>query len=408
MLLVSPLIHGVNFSEAFTDETLRLDLILAGTASESHIYSSCDKRIAGWSGRRTRLGEVPAVGTGSARMYSPSTGELLYRTDFNTLFQEWQTTEEALTVARSFEQVVLLPMPRGPVVVDVVLYDNRRRAVAELRRTIDPGDALIERLPGTPQHPLKEISRAADPDHCVRVVYVPEGFTKKELPLFERRCREATEAFFALEPYRQARGKMQFTALLAPSEESGTSIPTQNVWRRTALGSHFDTFRMARYLTTPALFKMHDLLAGTPYEHIIVLVNSTTYGGGGILNSYNLTTTEHAQFLPVCVHEFGHSFGGLADEYAYANEELDQHPLDLEPVEANITRERDPAQCKWSDLVGQPNVSGGQVGLVEGAGYRTHGLFRPVENCRMRVNDCQGFCPVCQRQILKVIDFYAN
>ena len=126
-------------------------------------------------------------------------------------------------------------------------------------------------------------------------------------------------------------------AVKSPSKESGTSIPRNHIWKNTALHSHFDTFYSERYLTTLHLKEMHDWLAGTPYEHIIVLVNTDQYGGGGIYNSYNLSMTRHRQFKPVVVHEFGHSFAGLGDEYAYENEAIPMYPHDVEPWEPNLT-----------------------------------------------------------------------
>ena len=149
---------------------------------------------------------------------------------------------------------------------------------------------------------------------------------------------------------------------------------------------------------------MHDWLAGTPYEHIIVLVNTEKYGGGGILNSYNLSMTHHKAFRPVVVHEFGHSFAGLADEYAYESEDIDAYPLDVEPWEENITTGVDFSK-KWQDMIND-SISG--VGRYEGAGYRLKGVFRPSEDCRMRTNENPTFCPVCQRAIIRVIDFYTQ
>lgn len=408
LLSVMPSYAEPTFTANFQDATLRLDLMVSGNATESHVYASSEKQFAGWAGRRTKLTEVPAVGAGQVYLLDRASGELLYRHDFNTLFQEWQSMPEAKTVSRSFESVALVPMPKRPVTVRVLLFDNRRQEKARLEYPVDPNDVQIIHLADKPQFPLVTLHKPANPDRCCHIVYVPEGFTEAELTLFAKRAKEATEAFFKLEPYKSERAKLSFTALMVPSEQSGTTIPQQGIFRKTPLQSSFNTFGMDRYLTTLHLFALHDLLAGTPCEHIIVLVNSTKYGGGGILNFYNLTTTEHNQFLPVCIHEFGHSFAGLADEYAYANEELEEHPLDLEPDDVNITICNDPKQCKWRDLIGTPSVNGGEVGLYEGAGYRTRGMYRPSKDCRMRINECAGFCPVCQRQIKNVIDFYAQ
>lgn len=194
---------------------------------------------------------------------------------------------------------------------------------------------------------------------------------------------------------------------MSPSEESGCSEPSSGIWKSTALNSHFDTFYSDRYLTTLNIKDMHDLLAGTPYEHIIVLVNTNKYGGGGILNSYNLSMTHHDKFKPVVVHEFGHSFAGLADEYAYETEDIPMYPHDIEPWERNITTMVD-FHGKWENLIGEKvlvptpptteNIN--KIGLYEGAGYSMHGVFRGQQECRMRTNETTEFCEICKNLLL--------
>ena len=134
------------------------------------------------------------------------------------------------------------------------------------------------------------------------------------MPAFINDAKRATEALFAHEPFKELQSKFNIIAVKSPSKESGTSIPSKGIWKETALQSSFDTFYSDRYLTTLHVKKIHQWLAGLPYEHIIILVNTSEYGGGGILNFYNLSSCNHKSFLPVVVHEFGHSFAGLADE----------------------------------------------------------------------------------------------
>ena len=230
--------------------------------------------------------------------------------------------------------------------------------------------------------------------------------------------KEANEALFAHEPFKEMRDRFNVIAVKSPSEESGTSEPSKGIWKKTALHSHFDTFYSDRYLTTLNLKDLHDWLAGTPYEHIIVLVNTEKYGGGGILNSYNLSMTHNKWFKPVVVHEFGHSFAGLADEYAYEEEAIPMYPHDVEPWEPNITTLVN-FSSKWKDMVKKgtkiptplskkPEVAKTKVGVFEGAGYSTKGVYRGVQDCRMRINDTPEFCPVCKRAITKLIDFYTK
>ena len=155
-------------------------------------------------------------------------------------------------------------------------------------------------------------------------------------------------------------------------------------------------------------------MAGIHYEHIIILANTDVYGGGGIYNSYTLTTAHHPMFKPVVVHEFGHSFAGLADEYFYENDTMtDTYPLDVEPWEQNIST-RVNFSSKWEDLLpaGTPIPTPANkwekfpIGVYEGGGYSAKGIYRPAHNCRMKTNEYKEFCPVCQRAIRRIIEFY--
>ena len=237
----------------------------------------------------------------------------------------------------------------------------------------------------------------------VHIAFLAEGYRTNEMDIFLKDATEATEALFAHEPFKAMRNRFNIIAVKAPSADSGTSEPSKGVWKNTALHSHFDTFYSNRYLTTLRLKTIHDWLAGLPYEHIIILVNTHQYGGGGILNSYNLSMTHHPSFKPVVVHEFGHSFAGLADEYAYDFEEIPMYPPDIEPWEQNITT-KVKFSDKWQDMMRKVP----SVGLIEGAGYSLKGIYRASHDCRMRTNDTPEFCPVCQRAIQRVIDFYTK
>ena len=319
---------------------------------------------------------------------------------------------------RSFENVYLLPFPKRLADVSVELLDNRGAVKARLRHRVDPSDILIRRTDSLPAAPHRYIARGGAPDDCIDVAIVAEGYTETEMEAFYADARAATEAIFAHEPFKSLKGRFNVVAVATPSAESGVSRPKQGSWRRTAFGSHFDTFYSDRYLTTLRLRTLHDALAGIPYEHIIILANTDQYGGGGIYNSYVLSSTRHAQFLPVVVHEFGHSFAALADEYAYDDEYSPMYPDGIEPWEQNITT-LTRFDAKWADLVPAgtpvptPPVKSddgrfSKVGLYEGAGYRSRGVYRPCTDCRMRTNTAPEFCPVCRRAIERLVRYYTH
>ena len=392
-------LQAQDFQQFFSDSTLRLDYIFAGDRNSQHIYLDQLHKSPHWYGRRHHLGQLPLDGNGDITMKDAATGTVIYRHSFSTLFQEWLATEEARRVSRSFENVFLVPYPRQAADITVTLRDNHARIIATMTHRVDPSDILIHRQ--KEQANYTTLHQAADTARCIHIAFVAEGYTAAQMEQYLADCRAATEALFRHEPFGQMKDRFNIVAVLSPSNDTDVSQPGKNIWLDTALGSHFDTFYSTRYLTTLHLKRLHDLLAGTPYEQIIVLANTAHYGGGGIYNSYNLSYTRGDQFLPVVVHEFGHSFGGLGDEYPYGNDDP-MYFADTEPWEPNLTTHTD-YPVKWQTLIDQ-----GCASLVEGGGYLSHGVWRAQEDCRMRTNAHPDFCPVCQEALTRLIRFYTE
>ena len=391
------------FDDYFTDATLRIDYTFSGNAQQQWIALDQLNRAPRWYGKRQHLAELPVEGNGQITVRAHRSGEVIYRNSFSTLFQEWLSYPEANTTTRSFENVFLVPFPKDTVDVTVELKNNRREVITSMTHTVVPTDILIRHIGERNVTPYWTIQQAKDTARCIHIAFLAEGYTEQEMPTFEEDCRTATEALFAHEPFKSMRDRFNVVAVKKPSVESGTSEPGKGVWKNTPLSSHFDTFYSDRYLTTLHLKALHDCLAGTPYEHIIVLVNTDNYGGGGILNSYNLAMAHHPAFKPVVVHEFGHSFAGLADEYAYEAEQIPMYPHDVEPWEPNITTKVS-FHNKWENLIDEVE----DVGFYEGAGYSLKGVWRGCKDCRMRTNTNPEFCPVCRQALTRLINFYTE
>lgn len=389
------------FEDYFEDRTLRLDYTFAGDNKQSSIYVDELVSLPNWYGKRHHLNEVPLRGNGQIVMRSHQKDEVIYRHSFSTLFQEWLATEEAKHTKKSFENVFLAPFPKDTVDITIELYDYHDNTAVSMTHTVIPTDILIRKAGEHDVTPYDILHQPADTSRCIHIAFVAEGYTADEMEHYLNDCQQAIGSLFRHEPFKSMQDRFSIIALKSVSQVSGTSEPSKGIWKNTALGSHFDTFYSDRYLTTLHLKQLHNLLAGTPYEHIIILVNTEQYGGGGIYNSYNLSYTGDKYFLPVVVHEFGHSFGGLGDEYAYGNDDP-MYFADTEPWEPNLTTQCD-FNGKWEDLVRK-----GKAGLIEGGGYLTHGVWRGFENCRMRTNEEPEFCLVCNRALTRLIDFYTK
>lgn len=404
------------WSQWFEPRTLRVDYSFSGDSAHQQIALDELISLKGWAGRRHNLDSLALAGNGQITMRDSATNTVIYRTSFSTLFQEWQSTAEAAGLRRSFENVFLLPMPRHTAMLTVTLFDVHRRPLSSLTHRVNPRDILIRNLgEAAVPPPNKYLWRGGSPDSCIDVAIVAEGYTAAEAPKFYRRAAAAAEALLATEPFSRRRSGFNILAVALPSEQSGVSVPRKGVWKSTALDSHFDTFYSERYLTTLHLKKLHNSLAALPYEHIIILANTAEYGGGGILNSYTLTAADHPLMPPVVVHEFGHSFGGLADEYFYDDQYSSLYPPDTEPWEPNITTLAD-FKTKWSDMLPPatpiPTPTQGrdsaQIGVYEGGGYQSKGVYRAFMDCRMKTNEAAAFCPVCRRALSRMIDFYTR
>ena len=406
------------------DKTLRVDYIFSGTAKSQVISLDEMSCYDGWAGRSVNVDSVPVRGNGQIALTDAETGKVLYRQSFSTLFQEWQTTEEATRISTAFENVFLLPMPAESAYVYIELYDVKGNVASSHRHLVDPADVLIRRVNPEPA-PHRYILKSGEVADKIDVAIVAEGYTDVESDLFYEDARKAVDAILSHEPFGSYKDCFNFVAIALPSQDSGVSVPYEGVWKDTAVKSHFSTFYMDRYLTTLRLKNLHDKLAGVPYEHIIILANTDTYGGGGILNSYTLTTAHHPSFKPVVVHEFGHSFAGLADEYYYDDQYSEYYYPDCEPWEQNITTLFD-FDSKWDDMLPRTiaiptapvenvwkEIKDGKtpeslVGVYEGAGYQSKGVYRPYPDCRMKTNAAPAFCPVCQRAIARVIEHYTR
>lgn len=404
------------FADHFADKTLRVDYIFNGNASGQAICLDGLSALPTWAGRKHHLAELPLQGNGQIIMRNAASGKTIYTTSFSSLFQEWLETDEARNVTKGFENTFLLPYPLQPVEIEITLLDPRRNVRASMKHIVHPNDVLIEQKGNSHITPHKYLLHNDSPEKCIDVAILAEGYTLQEMQTFNEDADIACKSIFDHEPFKSMKKRFNVVAVASPSTDSGVSVPRLNEWKHTAFGSHFSTFYSDRYLTTSRVKAIHDALAGIPYEHIIILANTEEYGGGGIYNSYTLTTAHHPMFRPVVVHEFGHSFGGLADEYFYDNDVMtDTYPLDIEPWEQNISTQVDFA-AKWKDMLSEntPVPTPAEVsenyptGVYEGGGYSAKGIFRPAENCCMRTNEYPAFCPVCQRALRRIIEFYTE
>ena len=437
-VLTSMTAHAQSFDQYFEDKTLRLDYILAGDNRTQEIFFEHAYSTTVWAGRKSRLSEEFLKGNGSITVLEKGTGKVLYTHSFSTLFQEWQATEEATKTRKAFEVSFNVPFPKQPVDIALSLTDFHNKETARLTHTIDPADILIRPLGenGIPHRYIWQGQATTDgkPDitKCIDLAIVAEGYTAAQMDKFYSDCQRAVDAIFAHEPFTSMKNRFNVVAVASPSPDSGPSIPHEGKWRSTAVHTHYDTFYSNRYLMTQDMHQLFDLLTDVPFEHVVVLVNSSTYGGGGIYNQLTVSTSDHPTFKQVLVHEFGHAYGGLGDEYFYDDSYESMYPADTEPWEPNLTTLVD-FESKWADMLPERtaiptpprkipdyrqiknkkeqallDAATQRIGVFEGGGYQSKGVYRPAQECRMKINEVENFCPVCARALVRITDFYTS
>lgn len=452
------------FDERFTGETMRVDYFHTGGPRSGETIS-LDRVVndGGWSGSRTQLVDRTNLGPYLFEVRDKP-GTILYSRGFASIYGEWETTGEAKTAHRTFHESLRFPWPRQPVTVAV----KRRRAdntfgAPVWTTEIDPASRFVNKAPV--RHPAGAVTTLFEngpPNRKVDLLLIAEGYTAAEMPKFRADAKRLVESLFLEEPFKSRRADFNVRLLELPSAESGVNRPNAGVFRRTPISAEYNVFDSERYLLTLDNRALRDAASAAPYEFIEILANDRTYGGGGVFNDHATTSVGSAFSEYVFVHEFGHHFAALADEYytsdvAYATGAAPK----VEPWEPNITALRNPATLKWRDLVtpGTPLPTpwnkqafekhsaaiqarrreirkrngpeeemdalfreqqeyeekflaamehSFKVGAFEGAGYEARGLYRPQADCIMFTRNPVGFCAVCRRAIARIVDLYAS
>lgn len=403
------------FDDYFAFKTLRLDYFRTGN-HETEIIS-IDEMIEEpyWGGSKTKLIDAFNYGNHKFEVFDFATETLIFSSASSSLFSEWQTTDEARETWRTFNETFVFPFPLNKVFIVFSTRDKKNIWFENFRYTIDPASIFISRERKA-VYPVFEVLVATDSWKALDVVFLPEGYTQNEIAKFRSDCLRFAEYLLKAKPYSENTHQINIRAVLAPSGESGADVPGTNTWKQTVMNSNFYTFGLDRYLTTMDVKSIRNLAANVPYDQIVILVNSQQYGGGGIYNYYAITTTDHLRTDYVFIHEFGHSFAALGDEY-YSSEVAynDYYSLDVEPWEPNITTMVD-FQAKWQDMLDAetpvPTPAEDQykatVGVVEGGGYTAKGVYRPFYDCTMKSAGYDNFCPVCIRAIQMKIEFHSR
>lgn len=455
--------RALDFDEWFTGRTMRFDYFHAGTAGEEHIALDTFRLEGDWPGSRTQLLDTTNLGKYRFEVADLKTQTPLWSRGFASIYGEWETIGEARRgLWRSFHESQRFPEPRRPVQVSL----RKRNAAGHFEEiftaTVDPASRFVDRSSLPEVEGVWAVRENGDPAIKVDLLVLGDGYAVEELEKYHADVERLVDALFDSEPFASREGDFNVWGIDVASEESGVTNPRADHWRRTPLGLSFNAFDSERYVLTYANRDLREIAANAPYDAMILVGNTRKYGGGGIFNLYATVAADTAPAEYVFVHELGHSFAGLADEYYTSQVSYEEfNAPGTEPWEPNATALLDPENLKWGHLVAddtplptpwnqeaydeashayqekrnalraagapdeeveelfaevkaitQPMLESekwfGAVGAFEGAAYQAKGMYRPEVDCIMFTRNPTDFCRVCSEAIERVIDLYAR
>jgi hypothetical protein len=438
--------------------TMRLDYYHTGDAVSEHFALDTVVVEGAWPGNPARAIDDTNLGKYFFEVVDRKTNRVLYSRGFASIYGEWETTAEAKEHWRALQESVRFPEPSGPVQVNFKKRDRRNAFREVWSIEVDPAAPTVDRT-AVPAGDVWAVMKNGDPKDKVDLLLMGDGYTAAEMDKWHADARRLAGLLFAASPFKEHRADFNVWAVDTPAVASGVSRPSDGVWRRSPLGTSYDAFGSERYALTFDNKRLREAAAAAPYEFIEIVVNDRKYGGGGIFNLYATVAADNAFTPYIFVHEFGHHFAGLADEY-YTSEVAYTAPAErIEPWEPNATA--DSHAGKWKDLLtpgaplptpwpkqefeafqneyqgrrrairtehrpeaemealfrdeqaretkllgGAPQA--GNTGAFEGAMYEARGYYRPQIDCIMFSRDEVGFCSVCRRAIERVIALYAG
>ncbi|MDO8548863.1 MAG: M64 family metallopeptidase [Ignavibacteria bacterium] len=354
LLVINVKASEIKFDNYFTDETMRIDYHHMGDAEFEMISIDRIYRYGTWAGSINNLIDNLNNGKYYLKVYDFESGKLLYSKGFDTYFGEYQTSAEALNgIKKTYHETALIPYPKNKIRFSIEKRDKKNNLAGIFSAEINPNDQYIvkDKIVDSSVKIIKQKNNG-DPHIKIDITVMGDGYTKSETEKFQKDFERLTKTLFEIEPYKSNQDKFNFYGILKPSEESGSDEPGADIFKNTAFGTTFYSLGSERYLLTEDNKSVRDIAANVPYDALVIIVNHNRYGGGGIYNLFCTLTSDNQWFEYLFLHEFGHSFAGLADEYYTSDVAYNEfYKIDVEPVEPNLTALVDEDEFKWKEFV---------------------------------------------------------
>jgi len=452
----------IDYGQYFTNNTLRFDYYHSGIAGVEYISLDELRLECEWPGSKSNLIDQMHYGLYRFEVFDVATNKLIYAYPFASIFGEWQTTGEAADgVWRTFHESQRFPEPKNPfrLILKKRNPDGTYNTIYDADHSAD--NRFVNRSLIAKKNKVWKILNNSAPENKVDILILGDGYREKDGKQFKKEAKHLVDALFKMEPFKSRKSDFNVWAIDSFTNQAGITNPRQNIWKNSELDLRFNAFDSDRYVLTFANKKLREIAAQAPYDAIMIIFNDPKYGGGGIYNLYSTVSAKSSQAEYVFVHEFGHSFASLADEYYTSNVAYQVSLPEYEPNEPNVTALFDPNNLKWSHLVNsetplptpwnqaaydsiavvyqkkrrqmitdgldaeamgnlfeelkkatipllksEPHY--GKVGAFEGGGYLAKGIYRPEVDCIMFSRNRSDFCKVCSETINKMINWYVK
>ena len=451
----------IPFKEYFENKTMRFDFFHSGTAIEEHFAIDRIVNDGAWSGSKQMLTDNLKRGPYFFEILDKASGTLLYSRGFANIFGEWQTIPEAKESWGTIHESIRFPWPLAPIKLIIKKRNAQNIFEAIYETEIDPASRIVNPAPSPQIYQTFDYEVNGSPNDKVDIVILGDGYTAGEMEKFHDDVIRLTDELFKVEPFMSRKKDFNVRAVETPSMVSGVNRPHPGVFKRTPLSVSYSSFDSERYALAYDNRTIRDIASTVPYDFMFIIINEETYGGGGIYRLYSTVAADNKFSDYIFVHEFGHHFAALADEYYTSSVSYDMGEIAVEPWEPNITALLDKENLKWKALVvnetpiptpwDKENYDSfsyeiqkerkalraakvpeaevealferekkessnilehmeysNKVGAFEGGGYMQYGLYRPYSDCIMFTRNKQEFCPVCQQAINQVIDQYTK
>ena len=412
LLLFCFQLSAQNFDTYFQNKTLRLDYLHEGNAHTETVKPVTFWQGGVWSGTHTQLIEPARLGEMILTLKDKKTNEIIFTRSYSTLFGEYATTEKAEKETGHFEESVLMPYPKNPVIYELGVYSRAHQFTFLYSGEFDP--KTTPQKPFVKEYNVMDLFVFGPPENCLDILIIPDGYSKKDKIKLQKDVDKFASYILNCSPFAENLNKINIRAIEGYSKDSGITDPNNKMYKKTLLGCSYNTIGVDRYLMCENVWKLNEIADDAPYDAILIICNSTKYGGGGIYNFYATVNSDGENSDYVVVHELGHSIAGLGDEYFTSEVSVrDFYPEGVEPVEPNLTTLVD-FDKKWKHMMAQgipvPTPATLEylytTGVYEGGGYVAKGVYRPWQRCTMKEKVYNGFCPVCTEALEKVFEYF--